>query len=69
MKVEYIGQDEKFSLKEWAVRKTNSYCSECEKDYAADHFQALVEDRRKKKDKSVHCQIRFESESEEFLGA
>jgi len=68
MEIEVIRNDNFLEIKESTIRKINQYCAECEKEYKADHFQALVSDRRKKKNNSFSCRIIYENKDEKFLG-
>ena len=68
MEIEFIKNDNFLDVKEFIIRKIKRYCDECEKEYSSDHFQALVTDRRKKKDATLSCRIRYENKNGEFVG-
>ena len=61
------GDISKFNVKEHTIREKRVTCDGADEIHAL-HFQAVVIDRRKNKDKPILCRLRYEDEAGNFLG-
>ncbi len=68
MKIEFIKNDNSLYVRESTIRRISRNCEDCEKEFPTDHFQALVDDRRKKKNDTISCRIIYEDKDGVFLG-
>lgn len=62
------GDNSKFHVKEHTIRKKRVSYEEPDEAITTPHFQAVVTDRRKNKDKPILCRLRYEDERGNFLG-
>jgi hypothetical protein len=62
------GETSKFHVKDFAIREKRVSYEDLAVATPTPHFQAIVADRRKKKDKPMLCRLRFEDDRGNFLG-
>ncbi len=68
MEIEIVCNHSKFAVKDKIFREAKQYCDECGESFSNFVFQGIVSDKRKKKENSISCRIRYEDEQGYFLG-